>query len=45
VELINDAINDSNNTGFKRAEASNDSIILYVENENVELPNLNGYIT
>lgn len=45
VELINDTINDSNNTGFKRAEASNDSIILYVENENVELPNLNGYIT
>lgn len=45
VELINDTINDSNSTGFKRAEASNDSVILYVENENVKLPDLNGYIT
>ena len=45
TELINDTIKNSNNTGFKRAEASDDSIILYVEDENVELPDLNGYIT
>ncbi|MBR7036523.1 hypothetical protein IKI14_01245 [bacterium] len=45
TELINDTIKNSNNTGFKRAEASDGSIILYVEDENVELPDLNGYIT
>ena len=45
IELINDTIKNSNNTGFKRAEASDDSIILYIENENVKLPDLNGYIT
>lgn len=45
TELINDTIKDSNNTGFKRAEPSDNSIILYVEDENVKLPDLNGYIT
>ncbi|MBR7036522.1 hypothetical protein IKI14_01240 [bacterium] len=44
-ELINDAIENSESTEFKRAEASDNSIIIYVENEDVELPNLNGYIS
>ena len=45
TELINDTIKNSNNTGFKRAEASDNSIILYVESEDVELPKLDGYIS
>ena len=45
TELINDTINNSSNTGFKRAEASDNSIILYVESEDVELPKLDGYIS
>lgn len=45
AELINDAIENSENTGFKRAEVSDDSIILYVESKDVELPDLKDYIS
>jgi hypothetical protein len=44
-ELINDAIENSESTGFKRAEASDNSIIIYVESKDVELPDLKDYIS
>lgn len=46
TEAVNEVIKNSENTGFKRAEWSteNDTLILYVENENVKIPDLTNYI-